>query len=179
MDRINRIDRKLAYKGSILDIYSDTIKTPDGKICHYDHIHHPGAAAVIPVLDDGRILLVKQYRNSLDRFTLEIPAGGIEQTEDSMQAAARELEEETGYKSDNISHFISVVTAVAFCNEIVDIFLATNLIKTCQHLDPEEYINVEAFSLDELYNMIFSGIIQDSKTISAVMAYMEYSKHTI
>ena len=89
MDRINRIDRKLAYKGSILDIYSDTIKTPDGKICHYDHIHHPGAAAVIPVLDDGRILLVKQYRNSLDRFTLEIPAGGIEQTEDSMQAAAR------------------------------------------------------------------------------------------
>ena len=74
---------------------------------------------------------------------------------------------------------ISVVTAVAFCNEIVDIYLATNLIKTCQHLDPEEYINVEAFSLDELYDMIFSGIIQDSKTISAVMAYMEYKRHTI
>ena len=97
----------------------------------------------------------------------------------NLEYKKKRMKEETGYKSDNIAHFISVVTAVAFCNEIVDIYLATNLIKTCQHLDPEEYINVEAFSLDELYDMIFSVIIQDSKTISAVMAYMEYKRHTI
>ena len=177
---IKRLDRKLIYEGTITKYYKDTVQLPDGRIEEYDFIGHQGAAAAVGVLEDGRLLMVKQYRNALDRFTIEIPAGGLQSPDEpTIIAAARELEEETGYKSDNISHFISVVTAVAFCNEIVDIYLATNLIKTCQHLDPEEYINVEAFSLDELYNMIFSGIIQDSKTISAVMAYMEYSKHTI
>jgi ADP-ribose pyrophosphatase len=174
MDRIKRIDRQLAYKGSILDIYSDTIETPEGKISHYDHIHHPGAAAVIPVLDDGRLVLVRQYRNSLDRFTLEIPAGGIEAGEETIKSASRELEEETGYRCGQIKPFISIITAVAFCNEVVDVFLATQLTKSEQHLDPDEYINVEAYTTDELSRMIFAGEIQDSKTVSAVMAYLEY-----
>lgn len=179
MDRIERIDRKLAYKGSMLDVYSDTIKTLDGKLVNYDHIHHPGAAAVIPVLDDGRIILVKQYRNSLDRCTLEIPAGGIERGEDTITSAKRELEEETGYKCGRIIPFINVVTAVAFCNEIVDIFIADKLTKTAQNLDPEEFINVEIYSLEELSKKIFDGEIQDSKTVSAIMAYMEYARHTM
>lgn len=179
MDRIERIDRKLAYKGSMLDVYSDTIKTPDGKLVNYDHIHHPGAAAVIPVLDDGRVILVKQYRNSLDRYTLEIPAGGIESGEDTITSARRELEEETGYKCGRIIPFLNVVTAVAFCNEVVDIFIADKLTKTSQNLDPEEFINVEIYSLEELSKKIFSGEIQDSKTVSAIMAYIEYVRHTM
>lgn len=174
MDRIKRIDRKLAYKGAYLEIYSDTIQTPEGRITHYDHIHHPGAAGVIPVLDDGRILLVRQYRNSLDRFTLEIPAGGIEPGENPMAAAARECEEETGYRSEQVIPFIKVASAVAFCNEIVDIYIAKQLKPTHQHLDPDEVINVEAYTTEELSEKIFTCEICDSKTVAAIMAYINY-----
>ncbi len=172
MNHIKRIDRKLMYKGSMLSMYADTIYTPDGNTAKWDYIEHSGAAAVVPVLEDGRILLVRQYRNALDRETLEIPAGGINKGEESITAATRELEEETGYKSDNLEHLISIVTAVAFCDEVVEIYVAKNLTKTQQHLDPDEYIEIEAYTTDELSEMIYSGKIQDSKTIAAIMSYI-------
>ena len=159
-------------KGSILDIYTDVIETPDGHRAEWDYIDHRGAAAVVPVLDDGRLLMVRQYRDALDRETIEIPAGGLNGwDEPTINAAARELEEETGYRSDNLTKLVSVVTAVAFCNEVVDVYLATGLVKTSQHLDEDEFIDVEKYTLDELKDMIFAGTIQDSKTISAVLAY--------
>ncbi len=102
MNHIKRVGRELKYKGSILDIYADCIKLPNGKVEQWDHIDHKSAAAVVPVLPDGRIILVRQFRNSLDRYTLEIPAGGVEPNESTRAAAKRELEEETGYKSDTI-----------------------------------------------------------------------------
>ena len=172
MNHIKRIDRKLMYKRSMLSMYADTIYTPDGNTAKWDYIEHSGAAAVVPVLEDGRILLVRQYRNALDRETLEIPAGGINKGEESITAATRELEEETGYKSDNLEHLISIVTAVAFCDEVVEIYVAKNLTKTQQHLDPDEYIEIEAYTTDELSEMIYSGKIQDSKTIAAIMSYI-------
>lgn len=171
-EHIKRVDRIFKYKGSILDIYSDVIETPDGHRANWDFIDHKGAAAVVPVLDDGRIIMVKQYRNALDRETIEIPAGGLNGwDEPTIEAAARELEEETGYKSDNLTKLISVVTAVAFCNEVIDVYVADNLVKTSQHLDEDEFIDVESYSLKELKEMIFAGKIQDSKTISAILAY--------
>ncbi len=172
MEHIKRIDRKLMYKGSMLSMYADTIYTPDGNTAKWDYIQHSGAVGIVPVLEDGRILLVRQYRNALDRETLEIPAGGINKDEQSVTAALRELEEETGYKSSNVEHLISIVTAVAFCDEVVEIYTAKNLTKTQQHLDPDEYIEVEAYTTDELCEMIYSGKIQDSKTIASIMAYI-------
>ena len=170
-EHIKRVDRILKYKGSILDIYTDVIETPDGHRAEWDYIDHRGAAAVA-VLDDGRLLMVRQYRDALDRETIEIPAGGLNGwDEPTINAAARELEEETGYRSDNLTKLVSVVTAVAFCNEVVDVYLATDLVKTSQHLDEDEFIDVEKYTLDELKDMIFAGTIQDSKTISAVLAY--------
>ena len=169
-EHIKRVDRILKYKGSILDIYTDVIETPDGHRAEWDYIDHRGAAAVVPVLDDGRLLMVRQYRDALDRETIEIPAGGLNGwDEPTINAAARELEEETGYRSDNLTKLVSVVTAVAFCNEVVDVYLATDLVKTSQHLDEDEFIDVEKYTLDELKDMIFAGTIQDSKTISAVL----------
>ena len=171
-EHIKRVDRILKYKGSILDIYTDVIETPDGHRAEWDYIDHRGAAAVVSVLDDGRLLMVRQYRDALDRETIEIPAGGLNGwDEPTINAAARELEEETGYRSDNLTKLVSVVTAVAFCNEVVDVYLATGLVKTSQHLDEDEFIDVEKYTLDELKDMIFAGTIQDSKTISAVLAY--------
>ena len=120
---IKRVKRELVYQGSILDIYNDSIQLPDGKIEHWDYVEHrKGAAAVVAVLEDGRLLLVRQYRNALNRFTLEIPAGARDSvTEPTSECAARELEEETGYRCDNLEFLISLKTTVAFCNELVDV----------------------------------------------------------
>jgi ADP-ribose pyrophosphatase len=173
MEHIERINRELMYKGSILTMYKDTIKTPDGNTAEWDFIEHHGAAAVVPVTDDGKILLVRQYRNSLDRYTLEIPAGGLNgEDEPTKTAAARELEEETGYASDNLEFLVSIVTAIAFCNEFIDIYVATNLKKTQQHLDEDEYIDVESYTQQEIKEMIYGGKIKDSKTVAAIMAYL-------
>jgi len=116
--------------------------------------------------------MVKQYRLALERYTLEIPAGGLKSpTEPTKEAAARELEEETGYKAKQLTMLVSIYTTVAFCNEKIDIYLATDLQKSSQNLDEDEYIDVQAMELSELVQMIFDGKIQDSKTVSAILAY--------
>lgn len=173
IDVLKRIKRELVYKGAILDIYKDTMRLPNGKTEEWDYVaHRMGAAAVLPVLPDGRIVMVRQYRNALERETLEIPAGCRDSlTEDTLVSASRELEEETGYHSDDISFLISLKTTVAFCNESIDVYLAKNLVKGEQHLDDAESIEVEIHSLDELCDMIYKGQLQDSKTVSAILAY--------
>lgn len=168
---IKRIKRELQCEGAITKYFKDTVVLPDGKTAVYDFVGHNGAAAAVGVLEDGRLLMVRQYRNALDRYTLEIPAGGLNPDEPTIDAAARELEEETGYKCDQIEKLITIRTTVAFCNEKIDIYLATNLKKTKQHLDEDEYVNVELHTLDELVEMIFDGTIEDSKTIAAILAY--------
>ena len=172
LEKLERVSREHVYKGAIIDLYKDTIKNPDGTIEYYDFIKHKGASAVIPVMDDGRIIMVKQYRNALDRFTVEIPAGGRNtENEDFKECAARELEEETGYKSDDLELLITVRTTIAFCNEAIDIYVARNLVPSKQNLDPGEYINVEIYTIEELVNLVFEGKIQDAKTVAAIMAY--------
>lgn len=173
IEEMKRLKRELAYKGSILDIYKDTMQFANGKIEEWDFVsHRMGAAAVLPVLPDGRIILIRQYRNALERETLELPAGCRDSlTEDTKVCAARELEEETGYSSNNISFLLSLRTTVAFCDEFVDVYLAKDLVPGEQHLDDAESIEVEIFELEDLQEMVYSGKIQDSKTVSAIMAY--------
>ena len=172
-DKIKRLNRELVYKGSILDIYKDTMDVGNGKIEEWDYVaHRKGAACVLPVLPDGRILMVHQYRNALERDTIEVPAGSRDSvTEDTMVCAARELEEETGYKCNKISKLLELRTTVAFCNEMVDVYLAEDLVPGEQHLDDAEDIRVEAFELDVLLDKIYSGVIQDGKTVAAILAY--------
>ncbi len=170
-EEVRRIDRTLIHKGSIIEYYVDTMELPDGKYAKWDFIKHNGAAAVVPVMSDGKILMVSQYRNALERYTLEVPAGGLNPEEATDTAAARELEEETGYASGDLELLLSLRTTVAFCNEKIDIYVAKNLVKTQQHLDEDEYLNVGAYTLTELEELIFDGKIQDSKTIAALMAY--------
>ena len=171
-EEFKRLERALISKGAIIDYYQDTMQIPNGNIVKWDLIDHKGAAAALPVREDGKILMVKQYRNALERYTLEIPAGGLQSADEpTKDAAARELEEETGYKADELTMLISIYTTVAFCNEKIDIYLAKNLKKSSQNLDEDEYIDVQAMELDELVQMIYDGKIQDSKTVSAIMAY--------
>ena len=172
MQRVSRINRELKYSGTMIEIYADTISVPNGNVVQWDFIKHKGAAAVVPITDDGKVVMVRQYRNALDRETLEIPAGGLDtQDEPTIVAAARELEEETGYKSNNLELLITIATTVAFCNEKIDIYLARNLIQSMQHLDEDEYLEVEEYTVDELTDMIYAGKINDAKTIAAIMAY--------
>lgn len=168
---VKRLKRELKYQGTILKIYQDTVEA-NGHIAYWDFIHHNGAAAVVPVTDDGKILMVRQYRNALDRITLEIPAGALDFPEEpKIDCACRELEEETGYRTEKLEYLISVNTTVAFCNESIDIFVARNLILSEQNLDEDECIDVEAWELKDLEELIFTGKITDGKTIAAIMAY--------
>lgn len=174
LPRPERIERNLIHHGSIVDFYADTMQLPDGGTEVFDFIRHKGAAAVIPVMDDGRILMVRQYRNAVDQYTLEIPAGGLASADEPTHICAyRELEEETGYhaKKEDVKFLLTMYTTVAFCNEKIDIYVARNLKKTGQHLDDDEYIDVYAYTIEELTQMITDGKIVDGKTIAGLMTY--------
>lgn len=170
-DSVVRLKRELRYEGTILKIYQDTVMA-NGHEAHWDFIHHDGAAAVLPVTDDGKILMVRQYRNALDRNTLEIPAGKLDAPDEpKIECAYRELEEETGYRTDKLEYLMSLNTTVAFCDEAIDIFVARNLIPSHQHLDEDEVIDVEAWELKDLLELIYSGKMSDAKTVAAITAY--------
>lgn len=172
MEEFKRIKRELVVKGAIIDYYQDTMQIPNGNIAKWDLIDHKGAAAVVAVREDGRLLMVRQYRNALERETLEIPAGGLNGREEPTDdAARRELEEETGYVCGKLELLSSIFTTVAFCNEKIDIYVATDLKPGKQHLDEDEFINVEAYTVEELKQMIFQCRIQDAKTICGIMTY--------
>lgn len=170
--KTERLARTEVVKGAILTYCRDTVKIPNGNIREYDYIAHQGAAAVLPVDDEGRLILVRQYRNALDRFTLEIPAGGLEsRDEPTIEAAERELTEETGFVAKKIEFLISIFPTVAYSGEKIDIYLARELSRAERHLDEDEFINVEAWEFDDVAKLIYDGKLQDAKTISAVMAY--------
>ena len=173
VEHVKRLKRELVYKGAILDIYKDTMELPDGNKAEWDFVsHRMGAAAILPVMKDGRIVMVRQYRNALDRYTLEIPAGKLDSLDEAkIDCAYRELEEETGYRCDHLEYLMSVNTTIAFCDEALDIFLARDLKKTHQHLDPDEEIEVEAWELSDLLKRIYAGELTDGKTVSAILAY--------
>ena len=171
MESVVRLKRELRYEGAILKIYEDTV-VANGHEAHWDFIHHDGAAAVLPVTDDGKILMVRQSRNALDRDTLEIPAGKLDAPDEpKIECAYRELEEETGYRTEQMEYLISLNTTVAFCDEAIDIFVARNLIPSHQHLDEDEVIDVEPWELKDLLELIYSGKMTDAKTVAAITAY--------
>lgn len=171
-EHIKRLNRELKFKGKIIDFYQDTMEIDGDHTVVWDFIKHKGAAAVVPVTEDGKILMVRQYRNALERYTLEIPAGALDaEDEPGLTCASRELEEETGYRSEHLEWLITLRTTVAFCNERIEVYVAKDLIPSRQHLDEDEFIDLKAYSLDELKEKIFGGEIEDAKTVASLMAY--------
>lgn len=171
MEPVKRLSRELRAQGTVIGLYKDTVEV-NGHIAEWDYIHHDGAAAVVAVNADGKLMMVRQYRNALDRFTLELPAGKLDEPgESTLECGMRELEEETGYKSNNFEYLLTVNTTVAFCNEKIDVYLATDLVKSEQNLDEDEEINVELWELEDLKNLIYEGKITDGKTVAGIMTY--------
>lgn len=175
MEKFMRIKRELSHKGRIIDFYSDTIIIDKEKQVVFDYIDHKGASAMVAVDGDGNILMVRQYRNAIDSYTLEIPAGGLNPGEDSLTCAIRECEEETGYIANNAHHLIDLHTTVAFSNELIKVYYSEDLTLSSQNLDEDEFVDVKKYSLDELRSMIYSAKITDAKTIAALLAYSQIS----
>jgi ADP-ribose pyrophosphatase len=176
--KLHRTDRQLACAGAVLEFYRDTMVLPDGQVQTWDYVHHKkgGGACTVPVLPDGRILLIRQFRPAIDREALELPAGARDSSgEDPAVTAARELEEETGYRPGRMTKLAHILTAIAWCNESTDIYLARDLEPvSSQHLDEAEEIELCIMSLDELCSRIFAGEIQDAKTVAGIMAYRSF-----
>lgn len=174
MDGVNdikRIDRVLEHSGSIVDFYTDTMQFPNGNTAKWDFIKHRGAAAIVVVDEEGKLIMVRQYRAAIEKYTIEIPAGGLNEGEDMKTAAMRECQEETGYQPVEAHHLLDLFTTVAFCNEKIGIYYTNQIVKATRNLDEDEFVNVERYSLEELVQLILDGTIQDSKTIAAILAY--------
>lgn len=180
MSKIRRISREAVYEGNIITMYNDNMVNEEGETARWDFIDHPGAAAVVAVNDEGKILMVRQYRNSIDGLTLELPAGKVDFAgEDKLECARRELMEETGFIAGNMEWLINLHSWIAFTNELIAVYVATDLRKYKQELDEFEYIDVETYTADELCGMIYRGEITDAKTIAGIMAYVNKYKKTV
>lgn len=148
------------------------ILTPDNKIVEWLNVDHKGASAILPIDNDGKIILVKQYRNNAEDFVYEIPAGGFSsKDEDPLDCAIRELEEETGYKSRNITKLFSIYSSIGFCNEKIHYFVARIFTRWNLNLDPDEFIEIYKFSLEECLEMIYNGTLVDSKAVVSILSY--------
>ncbi|MDQ0149179.1 NUDIX hydrolase [Eubacterium multiforme] len=163
------LNEELKYEGNFLKFVSIDVELPDGNKGNRDVIRHPGASAVLAFLDSETVLLVEQFRVALNKVLLEIPAGKLEKGEDPKVCASRELEEETGYKSDNIEYLGTIATGAGFTDEQIRIFKATNLYKGIKCGDEDEFIEVKPYKIKEIKEMIKDGRIIDTKTISAFM----------
>jgi ADP-ribose pyrophosphatase len=143
----------------------DTVSLPDGQYALREYLEHPGAVAILAILDDGRVLLERQYRYPITQAVIEIPAGKLNTGEDPLLCAQRELQEETGYTAKHWSKIRRIHPVISYSTEFIDIYLAEGLSPGPARLDEEEFLDVFAAPLEELLNWVETGKITDVKTI--------------
>jgi ADP-ribose pyrophosphatase len=160
-----KIDSELAYDGEFLKVQRDTVRLPDGKTSVREYIKHPGAVVVLPVFDDGSILLERQFRYPLERVFIEFPAGKIDPGEHPLDCAKRELQEETGYTARDWKFVATIHNAIAYSNEHLDIFLARGLTAGEKKLDDGEFLDIFTSSVPEMLDWVREGQITDVKTV--------------
>ena len=174
----NLIEKKLSsenvFKGVLLDVYRDEIELPNGKNAKREYIMHVGAACVVPVDNDGNIIIEKQFRYPFNKVLTEIPAGKLDSKEEPhLEAALRELREETGFTAEKMVYLGEFYPTCAYSDEVIHMYLATGLTKGEQELDEDEFVGVEKMPLEEAVNEIMAGNIPDGKTQTAILkAYL-------
>lgn len=158
------------YTGKVITLNVDTVQLPNGVTVDLETIRHPGAAAVVPVKADGTVVLIRQFRHAAGGFIYEIPAGKLAPGEEPIQCAARELEEEVGYRASTFELLSSIFTAPGFADEVIHVYRATGLTKGRQQLDRDEVLDVIEMPLSEAITKIEDGTIRDAKTIVGLQA---------
>ncbi len=159
------IDGDVVYEGKFLRVRKDRVRLPDGGEATREYFRHPGAVVIIPLMDDGRVLLERQYRYPNDQVFIELPAGKIDPGEDPLLCAQRELREETGYVASEWQFVCTIHNAIAYSDEHLDIFLAKGLTAGEQQLDDEEFLELITATPDELMEWVRLGRITDVKTL--------------
>lgn len=171
------IKREEIFHGVALHIVKDEILLPNGNHGVREISIHDGASAVIPVLSDGRVIMERQYRYAHHRVMLEIPAGKLNYAnEDPLEAAKRELHEETGAIANKFTFLGKIATCPALVEEVVHLYLAEDITLGERALDPDEFLDIEFIHIDKLYDMVMNGEIQDSKTQIAILKAREVLK---
>ncbi|SFF02921.1 ADP-ribose pyrophosphatase [Paenibacillus catalpae] len=171
--REETISTEPIFEGKMITLQVDTVAMPDGRTATREIVKHPGAAAVMALLD-GKLLVVEQFRKPLEKFQIEIPAGKLDAGEDPLVAAGRELEEETGYRADDLKLVSAFFTSPGFADEKLYLYFAENVTIGTQQTDEDEYLQVEAITLEQAESYIAEGRISDAKTILAVYAWKLY-----
>ena len=164
-----QLSTKQVYSGSFLDVRKDEVELPNGKTSTREWIKHPGAACIIPVLPDGKIALIKQYRYPVKRELIELPAGKLDPGEEPEECAKRELEEEIGYSAGKLTFVCNIYPAIGFASEKMWIYLAEELIKTTENTDHDEFIELMPTPLNKAVKMVWNGQITDVKTIIGLL----------
>ena len=156
------------YAGKVVNLRRDIVSLPNGREASREVVEHPGAGAIVPVLPDGRILLVRQFRHPVGKVLIEIPAGKLDKGEAPDRCALRELEEETGYRAGSLECKASIFTGPGFTDEVIHIYIARDLVKTSVNPDEDEFLEVKAYELRDIRQMIRDGLICDAKTLSGM-----------
>ena len=162
------------YEGAKFRVERHDVPARDGELRGYDLIVHPGAAVVLPILDDGRIVVIRNHRFAVGQDLLELPAGTIDPPESPIECARRELTEETGYRTEKLERLLSFYSTPGICNECLHAFVATELVAGETALDPGERIEIAPMEYDQALEAIGDGTITDAKTIVALLYYDRY-----
>lgn len=159
------------YDGRIIKVKVDEVLLPNGKTAKREIVNHQGAVAVIPLTDEGKMVVVRQFRKPLERSIVEIPAGKLEPGEEPLACAIRELEEETGYVARHYDHLSSFYTSPGFADELLHVYVATGLTKGESRPDEDEFVDMMELTLEEVREWHRSGEIKDAKTVVALFAW--------
>ena len=165
----DKISSTQIFSGKLIDLYLDKVRLPNGKKSTREWIDHPGAVCIVPILDNGDVLLIRQFRYGPREEFIEIPAGKIDKNEDPLKCGLRELEEETGYKSNKLTFLTNIHPAIGFSNEKMWMYLAEELELSKKKLDEDEFLELMPTPLNKALEWVFSGKITDVKTIIGIM----------
>ena len=163
------VSSKKVYEGSFLDVRKDVVKLPDGNTSTREWINHPGAACIIPIMTDGKLALIKQYRYPVQSIMIELPAGKLDKEESPEACAIRELEEEIGYSAGKLTFVAKIHPAIGFANEQMWIFLAEQLIQSQKNTHHNEFVELMPTSINQAVELVWNGAITDVKTIIGIL----------